>query len=42
MATPGEPDSPLNVDLAKLYRDGDAVGAEGVVRFYTRLYAVGR
>ncbi|WPH00989.1 hypothetical protein R9X50_00382300 [Acrodontium crateriforme] len=42
MATPGEPDSPLNVDLAKLYRDGDIVGAEGLVRFYTRLYAVRR
>ena len=38
----GEPDSPLNIDLAKLIRDGDLVGAEGLVRFYTGLYAMGR
>ncbi|KAK5120127.1 hypothetical protein LTR85_006608 [Meristemomyces frigidus] len=37
----GEPDSPLNIDLAKLLRDGDVVGAEGLVRFYTRMYAMG-
>jgi peroxin-4 len=28
-------DSPLNVDVANLYRDGDTIGAEGLVRFYT-------
>lgn len=28
-------DSPLNVDVANLYRDGDNVGAEGLVRFWT-------
>jgi peroxin-4 len=28
-------DSPLNVDVANLYRDGDDVGAEGLVRFWT-------
>lgn len=38
----GEPDSPLNLDLAKLIREGDLVGAEGLVRFYTQLYAMGR
>ncbi|KAK5173025.1 uncharacterized protein LTR77_003147 [Saxophila tyrrhenica] len=38
----GEPDSPLNIDLAKLLRAGDLVGAEGLVRLYTRLYAMGR
>ena len=38
----GEPDSPLNIDLARLVREGDLVGAEGLVRFYTGLYAMGR
>lgn len=37
----GEADSPLNLDIAKLVRDGDLVGAEGLVRLYTRMYAVG-
>jgi len=38
----GEPDSPLNLDIAKLIRQGDLVGAEGLIRFYTGLYAMGR
>ena len=38
----GEPDSPLNIDLAMLLREGDLVGAEALVRFYTGLYAMGR
>ena len=38
----GEPDSPLNIDLAGLLRKGDLVGAEGLIRFYTRLYAMER
>lgn len=38
----GEPDSPLNIDLAKLLRNGDLLGAEGLVRLYTRIYAMGR
>lgn len=38
----GEPDSPLNIDIAKLLRDGDLLAAEGLVRFYTQLYAVPR
>lgn len=42
MSAGGEPDSPLNIDIAKLYRDGDVVGAEGLVRFYTGLFAMGR
>jgi len=29
-----EVDSPLNVDIAALLRDGDAIGAEGIVRWY--------
>ncbi|KAK5137090.1 hypothetical protein LTR08_001099 [Meristemomyces frigidus] len=37
----GEPDSPLNMDIAKLLRDGDLVGAESLVRFYTRKHAMG-
>ena len=28
-------ESPLNVDVANLYREGDGVGAEGLVRFWT-------
>lgn len=41
MSAGGEVDSPLNIDLARLVRDGDLVGAEGLVRFYTRAYAMG-
>ncbi|KAK3616070.1 hypothetical protein LTR56_026197 [Elasticomyces elasticus] len=36
----GEPDSPLNVDIAVLLREGDLVAAESLVRFYTRMYAM--
>ena len=28
-------DSPLNVDIANLWREGDDVGAEGLVRYWT-------
>ena len=38
----GEPDSPLNIDIARLLREGDLVGAGALVRFYTRIYAMGR
>lgn len=37
-----EPTSPLNVDVARLMREGDWVGVEGLVRFYTWLHAGGR
>ncbi|KAF2213191.1 hypothetical protein CERZMDRAFT_40264 [Cercospora zeae-maydis SCOH1-5] len=37
-----EPDSPLNIDIARLMREGDLVGVEALVRFYTYLYAVPR
>ncbi|KAF2722139.1 UBC-like protein [Polychaeton citri CBS 116435] len=37
-----EPDSPLNIDLAKLVRDGDLIGAEALVRFYTWTLATPR
>jgi len=33
MLTYPEPESPLNVDVAKLLRDGDLIGAEGLVRW---------
>ncbi|KAK3113477.1 hypothetical protein LTR53_009190 [Teratosphaeriaceae sp. CCFEE 6253] len=36
----GEPDSPLNLDIAVLLREGDLVAAESLVRFYTKLYAM--
>lgn len=32
-------DSPLNLEVARLYREADVVGAEGMVRFFTRVYA---
>lgn len=38
----GEPDSPLNLDVAKLLRAGDVLGAEALVRFYTQMLAMGR
>lgn len=34
LSDPGN-DSPLNVDIANLYREGDDVGAEGLIRFWT-------
>ncbi|KAM0714067.1 hypothetical protein Q7P37_011031 [Cladosporium fusiforme] len=36
----GEADSPLNLDIARLVREGDLVGAEGLVRLYTRMFAL--
>ncbi|KAF2995686.1 hypothetical protein E8E13_003087 [Curvularia kusanoi] len=35
LLTSAEPDSPLNVDVAQLFRQGDYVGAEALIRFYT-------
>jgi len=35
LLTSAEPDSPLNMDIAKLYQQGDYVGAEALIRFYT-------
>lgn len=34
LLTSAEPDSPLNIDIAQLFRQGDMVGAEGLIRFY--------
>ncbi|KKY13934.1 putative ubiquitin conjugating enzyme [Phaeomoniella chlamydospora] len=35
LLTDPTPDSPLNVDIAKLLRDRDQIGAESLVRFWT-------
>jgi peroxin-4 len=35
LLTSAEPDSPLNVDVAQLFRVGDDVGARSLIRFYT-------
>ncbi|KAH7384276.1 ubiquitin-conjugating enzyme/RWD-like protein [Phaeosphaeria sp. MPI-PUGE-AT-0046c] len=44
LLTSAEPDSPLNVDVAQLFRIGDEVGAQSLIRFYTETerYDVGR
>ncbi|KAF2088030.1 ubiquitin-conjugating enzyme [Saccharata proteae CBS 121410] len=34
LLTSAEPDSPLNVDVAQLFRMGDLVGAEGLIRWF--------
>ncbi|KAF1832646.1 ubiquitin-conjugating enzyme E2 4 [Decorospora gaudefroyi] len=36
LLTSAEPDSPLNVDVAQLFRSGDEVGARSLIRWYTR------
>lgn len=35
LLTSAEPDSPLNVDIAQLFRAEDQVGAEALIRYYT-------
>ena len=35
LLTSAEPDSPLNIDAAQLLRQGDQLGYEALVRFYT-------
>lgn len=35
LLTSAEPDSPLNIDIAQLFREGDNVGAQALIRFYT-------
>lgn len=35
LLTSAEPDSPLNIDIAQLLRQGDLLGAESLIRFYT-------
>ncbi|CAD0089083.1 unnamed protein product, partial [Aureobasidium vineae] len=36
LLTSAEPDSPLNIDAAQLLRQGDQLGYEALVRFYTK------
>ncbi|GAM87910.1 hypothetical protein ANO11243_059380 [Dothideomycetidae sp. 11243] len=38
LLTSAEPDSPLNVDIAQLFRLGDELGAQSLISFYTQLY----
>ncbi|KAL9096058.1 MAG: hypothetical protein Q9165_001580 [Trypethelium subeluteriae] len=38
LLTTPEPDSPLNVDIAQLYRQGDLIGADALIRYYTETY----
>lgn len=35
LLTSAEPDSPLNIDVAQLFRTGDEVGARSLIRWYT-------
>jgi peroxin-4 len=35
LLTSAEPESPLNIDIAQLFRQGDNVGAQALIRFYT-------
>ena len=35
LLTSAEPDSPLNVDIAQLFRIGEEIGAQSLIRFYT-------
>lgn len=35
LLTSAEPDSPLNIDVALLFRQGDWMGAESLIRYYT-------
>jgi len=37
LLTSAEPDSPLNVDIAQLFRQGDLIGAEALIRYYTEI-----
>lgn len=42
MSSGGEAESPLNLDVAKLVREGDLVGVEGLVRWGTGVWAMGK
>ncbi|KAF1982436.1 UBC-like protein [Aulographum hederae CBS 113979] len=35
LLTSAEPDSPLNIDVALMFRQGDLLGAESLIRYYT-------
>jgi len=36
LLTSGESDSPLNIDIAQLFRQNDWLGAESLIRYYTQ------
>lgn len=38
LLTSAEPDSPLNIDVAVLLREGDLAGANSLIRYYTRVF----
>jgi peroxin-4 len=38
LLTSAEPDSPLNIDVAVLLREGDLVGANSLIKYYTRVF----
>jgi len=38
LLTSPEPDSPLNIDIAQLFRQRDFTGAESLIRFYTEIF----
>ncbi|KAF2434055.1 UBC-like protein [Tothia fuscella] len=38
LLTTAEPDSPLNIDVAQLFRSGDWRGADSLIRYYTRSF----
>lgn len=38
LLTSAEPDSPLNIDIAVLFREGDLTGANSLIRYYTRMF----
>jgi peroxin-4 len=38
LLTSAEPDSPLNIDVAVLLREGDLAGAGSLIRYYTRVF----
>lgn len=37
LLTSAEPDSPLNIDIAQMFRQGDWMGAESLIRYYTTI-----
>jgi peroxin-4 len=38
LLTSAEPDSPLNIDVAVLLREGDLAGAYSLIRYYTGVF----
>jgi peroxin-4 len=36
LLTSAEPDSPYNIDIAQLFRQNDWMGAESLIKYYTK------